>query len=87
MEFAPSVDIVVNETLPALQSVVEVGKARYIGVTGYPVSVIKQVVERSPVEVSMILSYSRETLIDNTLKSYLPYFKVSPTSNTICKCY
>ncbi|KAJ9573803.1 hypothetical protein L9F63_008840 [Diploptera punctata] len=75
VEFAPSVDIVANETLPALQSVVEAGKARYIGVTGYPVSAIKEVVERSAINVSVILSYTRDTLIDDTLKSYLPYFQ------------
>ena len=36
MEFAPSVEMIINETLPALQKVKESGKARYIGITGYP---------------------------------------------------
>lgn len=31
VEFAPSLDIVLNETLPALQRVKDEGKARYIG--------------------------------------------------------
>lgn len=31
VEFAPSIDVVLNETLPALQKVKEQGKARYIG--------------------------------------------------------
>jgi diketogulonate reductase-like aldo/keto reductase len=66
----------VNETLPALQSVVEARKARYIGVTGYPVSVLKEAVERSNVKIDTILSYTRETLIDDTLKKFLPFFQV-----------
>lgn len=36
MEFAPSLDIIINETLPALQKVQQSGKARFIGITGYP---------------------------------------------------
>lgn len=78
IEFAPDVDIVVDETLPALQSVVAAGKARYIGVTGYPVSVLKKAIERSNTKVDTVLSYTRDTLIDDTLKKYLPFFQVCP---------
>ncbi|GFS19983.1 D-arabinose 1-dehydrogenase, partial [Elysia marginata] len=41
MEFAPSLDIIINETLPALQKVKDAGKARFIGITGYPLSNFK----------------------------------------------
>ncbi|PSN47269.1 L-galactose dehydrogenase [Blattella germanica] len=58
-----------------VQSIVEAGKARYIGVTGYSVLAIKEVIERSPANVSMILSYTRDTLIDDDLKTYQPYFQ------------
>ena len=37
MEFAPNLDIITNETLPALQKVQQSGKARFIGITGFPV--------------------------------------------------
>jgi aryl-alcohol dehydrogenase-like predicted oxidoreductase len=36
MEFATNLDVIINETLPALQKVKESGKARFIGITGYP---------------------------------------------------
>ncbi len=36
MEFADNLDIVINQTLPALQKVKDSGKAKFIGITGYP---------------------------------------------------
>ncbi|CAL1538881.1 unnamed protein product [Lymnaea stagnalis] len=36
MEFAPSLDVIINETLPALKKVKDAGKAKFIGITGYP---------------------------------------------------
>lgn len=41
MEFAPSLDIILNETLPALQKVKDAGKAKLIGITGYPLENFK----------------------------------------------
>jgi aryl-alcohol dehydrogenase-like predicted oxidoreductase len=78
IDFASNLDTVVNETLPALQSVVAAGKARYIGVTGYTVSVLKEATERSTTKVDTVLSYARDTLTDNALKKYLPFFQVCP---------
>lgn len=75
MEFAPSLDIIINETLPALEQVVKSGKARFIGVTGYPVARLKEVIDRSKTKIDVVLSYSRLTLMDDTLKDYLPEFK------------
>ncbi|XP_020285380.1 L-galactose dehydrogenase-like [Pseudomyrmex gracilis] len=75
IEFAPSLDIVITQTLPELSKQVAEGKARYIGLTGYPVSVLKECVEKSNINISCVLSYSRLTLIDDTLLEYIPFFK------------
>lgn len=41
MEFAKNVEMILNETLPALQKIKEAGKARFIGITGYPISTLR----------------------------------------------
>lgn len=69
-------DIIITQTLPELSRQVAEGKARYIGITGYPVSVLKECIERSNVNIGSILSYTRLTLIDDTLLEYIPFFKV-----------
>ncbi|XP_033103153.1 L-galactose dehydrogenase-like isoform X2 [Anneissia japonica] len=75
MEFAPSLDVVINETLPALQKVKSSGKARFIGITGYPLGNFKTVIEQSTVKIDSILSYCHLTLNDSSLLDNLPYFK------------
>lgn len=75
MEFAPNLDIIINETLPALQKVKESGKARYIGITGYPMENFKTVIEKSQVKIDTILTYCHGSLNDSTLLGYLPYLQ------------
>ncbi|KAK6622209.1 hypothetical protein RUM44_002016 [Polyplax serrata] len=75
VEFAPSVDIIINETLPALEEIVKAGKAKFIGVTGYPLSRLLEVVEKSKTKIHAVLSYCRLTLMDDALNDYLPKFK------------
>lgn len=48
IEFAANLDEVLNETLPAVEQVVKQGKARYIGVTGYPLDNLKELISRAP---------------------------------------
>lgn len=81
IEFAPSLDIIITQTLPELSRQVRDGKARFIGLTGYPISVLKECVERSNITVSCVLTYSRYTLIDETLTDYAEFFKVR-----FCRC-
>ncbi|XP_076066062.1 uncharacterized protein LOC143039708 [Oratosquilla oratoria] len=75
VEFAENLEVILKETLPALAEVVKIGKARFIGITGYQLSFLKEVVLNSPVKVDLILTYARHTLIDQTLQEYLPFFK------------
>jgi len=76
LEFAPSLRVIIEETLPALQQVVAKGKAKHIGITGYPLSELKKVIELSPAgSIDTVLSYCRWTLIDSELEDYLPYFR------------
>lgn len=75
-DFASSSDFIINETLPTLKEAVDAGKARFIGITGYTLSFLKEVVEGSKVEVHTVLNYARDTLIDNSLQKFIPYFQV-----------
>lgn len=47
VEFADNLDIVINETLPAVEQAAKQGKARYIGVTGYPLAPLKETISRA----------------------------------------
>lgn len=75
VEFAPSIDIIVNETLPALQKIKECGKAKFIGITGYPIHTLKEILNRSTVPVDVVLSYCRCTLFDDALLKDVQFFK------------
>ncbi|XP_071803334.1 uncharacterized protein [Asterias amurensis] len=75
LEFAPNIDIVLNECLPALEKVKKAGKARFIGITGYPMEIYRKVLERSSVHIDTALSYCRLTMLDTSLLKLLPYLK------------
>ncbi len=53
-------DQVVNETIPALRKQVEKGKVRFIGVSGYPMKIFTEMLQRSDLDV--ILTYNHYTL-------------------------
>jgi len=75
MEFAPNLEIIIKETLPALKKCQEAGKLRYIGITGYPLEQFRTVIERSPVKINTVLSYCRNMLSDISLQDYIPYLQ------------
>ncbi|MBN4073951.1 aldo/keto reductase [bacterium AH-315-E10] len=68
-------DIIINETLPALQAIKESGKVRFIGITGLQLNTFKQVIDRVDTGmVDSILSYCRYSLNDHSLADYFDYF-------------
>jgi L-galactose dehydrogenase len=66
----------VNETIPALQKIKESGKARFIGITGLPLSVYTYVLDQVPPgSIDVILSYCHFGINDTSLVDLLPYLK------------
>lgn len=76
MEFAPDLDNVVKETLPTVLDIVKSGKAKHMGITGYPLNTLKECIERSTVPVETVLTYCRSSMIDSALDGYVPFLKV-----------
>lgn len=75
IEFAPNIDVIINETLPAMQKIKDMGKAKFIGITGYPLNKLKEVIDKSSIQIDAVLSYCRCTLFDDSLLTYIPFFK------------
>ena len=63
-------DVVVDETLPALRKVQKQGKVRFIGITGLPLKIFCYVLERTNVDT--ILSYCHYSLNDISLGGLIP---------------
>nr|ABG22022.1 oxidoreductase, aldo/keto reductase family protein, expressed [Oryza sativa Japonica Group] len=69
-------DQIVNETIPVLQKIKESGKARFIGITGLPLSIYTYVLDQVPPgSVDVILSYCHYGINDTALVDLLPYLK------------
>jgi L-galactose dehydrogenase len=66
------VELIVHETLPALRQLQEQGKARYIGVTGYPPKLLRRIAEAVPVDV--ILTYCHYNLMNTEMDGVLTGF-------------
>ena len=64
VEFAPEQQIV-EETIPALRELQAEGKARYIGITGYPLQLLRRIAGQAPVDT--ILSYCRYSLLNTDM--------------------
>ncbi|RZF32186.1 hypothetical protein LSTR_LSTR004049 [Laodelphax striatellus] len=74
VEFGP-IDQILTETLPAVKKLQDEGKVKHIGISGYPLDVLKDIKERSTVPIDVVLSYSRELIFDHTLQEFIPFFQ------------
>jgi aryl-alcohol dehydrogenase-like predicted oxidoreductase len=63
------VNQVIEETLPAMRKVQQQGKVRFIGISGYPMKVFRQVLQKA--ELDCILSYNQYTLQNTRLADEL----------------
>jgi L-galactose dehydrogenase len=68
-----ALDQILEQTLPALRHVQKQGKARFIGITGFPLKIFRNVLDRTG--VNTVLSYCHYTLADTSLEQLLPYLE------------
>jgi L-galactose dehydrogenase len=64
-----NVDQIVTETLPALRALQEIGKTRYVGITGYSLETLTTIAELAPLD--SILSYCRYNLMVRDMDQFL----------------
>jgi L-galactose dehydrogenase len=60
---------VVGEALPAMFKLREQGKVRFVGITGYPLTPLKEIAETE--DVDTVLTYCRYNLMDTTMDDIL----------------
>jgi len=60
---------VISETLPAMFKLAEQGKIRFVGITGYPLTPLKEIAGTA--DIDTILSYCRYNLMDTTMDDIL----------------
>jgi L-galactose dehydrogenase len=71
LEFGDAQQII-DETLPALRQLQQQGKARYIGITGYPPKLLRRIAEAAPVD--SILTYCHYNLMNTEMDEVLTAF-------------
>lgn len=60
---------IIEKTIPAMFKLKRQGKIRFIGVTGYPLTLLKEIAETQ--EIDTILSFCRYNLLDTTMDDIL----------------
>jgi len=75
VEFAPSPDVIVQQTVPALRALQDGGLIGHIGVSGYPLDALLRVVDLVPAgTVAFAMTYGHLNLHDRTLEAAAPLF-------------
>ncbi|CAL2037181.1 unnamed protein product [Caenorhabditis brenneri] len=74
-DFAPNESIVLYETLQALEMAKASGKIRHIGLTGYPLGKLVQLVDCSATKIDFVMTYCKGTLNNNSLGQYTSWFQ------------
>ncbi|GLG02809.1 oxidoreductase [Alicyclobacillus hesperidum subsp. aegles] len=69
---------ILNEAIPTVRELQNQGLVRYLGVSGYPLNVLKRVVKEANVDV--VLSYCHYTLLDKSLLEFLSLLRVHGVS-------
>src|SRR5919107_405935 len=64
---------IVDETLPAIREAQQLGKVKFVGVSGYPMKIFRWVLERADLDV--VLSYNHYTLQNTMLADLVPLLK------------
>ncbi|MHC4623442.1 MAG: aldo/keto reductase [Planctomycetota bacterium] len=62
-------DQVIGETIPAMVKLKEQGKIRFMGVTGYPLTPLRKIIEAA--DIDTVLTYCRYNLMDITMDDIL----------------
>ena len=60
---------IVGETLPEMFKLKDAGKVRFVGITGYPLGILRDIAEEA--ELDTILSYCRYNLMDRSMDDVL----------------
>lgn len=64
---------IIEETIPALRKIKEQGKVRFIGMSGYPMKIFKEILSRESLDV--VLSYNHYTLQNTMFNDIVPFLK------------
>ncbi|MBL8891384.1 MAG: aldo/keto reductase [Planctomycetaceae bacterium] len=64
---------VIEETLPALRSIQQSGKVRWIGISGYPMKIFSEVLRQT--NLDFVLSYNHYTLQNTMLQDLVPFLQ------------
>jgi aryl-alcohol dehydrogenase-like predicted oxidoreductase len=64
---------IVNETLPAVRQIQQQGKVRFVGISGYPMKIFREILRQC--ELDVILSYNHYTLQNTMLADLVEFLK------------